>query len=186
MKRLLIALLFVACTAEKPAAPGAAAEKPAPPPPTLAEASEIIKSSSDFSEFEFTSSAFTLPLKRSMMLNDPTRDAARDLQKAGWIDFGGDEVLLRKAATDKRFVPRPNGYMDIVPLAKKEFGEVTAVRPTSEGVEADFNWKWIPNEVGSLFKSGPLYERYAAPKQGTATLYVDGGKWRVLRIVAKP
>ncbi len=182
MKRLLIALLFVACTAEKPAAPPAAAEKNALAPPTLVEAKQIIESSGDFSEFEFTNSAFTLPLKRSMMLNDPTHDAARDLQKAGWIDIAGDDVLLRKAATDKRFVTRPNGYIDIVPLAKKEMGDVTAVRPTSEGIDADFDWKWIPNEIGSLFKSGPLYERYATPKKATATLYDDGGKWKILRI----
>lgn len=185
MKRLLIVLLLVACSAEKPAAPPAAAEKPAPPPPTLAEAKQIIESSGDFSEFEFTNSAFTLPMKRSMMLNDQTRNAARDLQKAGWIDFSGDDVVLRKGATDRRFITRPNGYVDIVPLARKEIVEVTAVRPTSEGVEADFDWKWTPNEVGSSFKTGPLYDRYATPKQATATLYIDGGKWRVLRIRAK-
>lgn len=183
-KRLLIALLFVACS--KPAAVEKPAVKPAPTPPTLAEAKQIIESSSDFSEFEFTNSAFTLPMKRSMMLNDPTRNAARDLQKAGWIDFSGDDVVLRKAATDRRFITRPNGYVDIVPLAKKEMGEVTAVRETSEGVDADFNWKWITNEIGSSFKAGPLYDRYATPKQGTATLYHDGGKWAILRIRLRP
>jgi hypothetical protein len=81
MKRLaILLLLFVACSkepaAEKPA------EKPAAPPPTAAEAKHIIESSSDFSEFEFTNSNFTLPMKKSLMLNEPTRNAAEDLRKA--------------------------------------------------------------------------------------------------------
>jgi hypothetical protein len=91
-------------------------------------------------------------------------------------------VNLAKGATDRRFVTRPNGYTDIVPLARKEMGDVTAVTPTSEGVDVDFNWKWLPNEIGSVFKSGPVHDRYASPQQGRATLYRDGDKWAVLRI----
>lgn len=181
MKRFLVLLLLVACTAEKPVTP--IPEKPKPAPPSAAEAKQIIESSGDFSEFEFTSSAYTLPTKRSAMLNDQTRAVARDLQKAGWISFSGDEVVLTsKALTSRRFLTRPNGYVDIVPLAKKEMGEVTAVRPTEEGVDVDFNWKWTPNDIGSAFKSGPLFDRYAAPQKATATLYHDGTSWRILRI----
>lgn len=181
MKRLLILLLLVACTAEKPTAP--ISEKPKHAPPSAAEAKQIIESSGDFSEFQFTSSAFTLPLNRTMMLNDETRGIARDLEKAGWIVFSGDEVVLTsKSLTSRRFMTRANGYVDIVPLARKEMGDVTAVRPTDEGVDVDFNWKWTPTDVGSAFKSGPLFDRYAAPQRATATLYHDGTAWKILRL----
>ena len=171
-----------ACSPEKPTPPP---EKPKPPAPSAAEAKDLIGSSGDFSEFEFTNASFTLPMKRSMMLNDPTRQAANDLEKAGWIVYAGDEVFLTgKASTDRRFIMRPNGYTDIVPLARKELVEVTAVRPTAEGVDVDFTWKWLTNEIGSAFKTGPLYDRYATPQKATATLYHDGAKWAILRIRA--
>lgn len=185
MKRLLSVLLLVACTGEKPAT--STSEKPKAAAPTTAEAKQIIESSADFSEFQFTSSAFTLPLKKTAMLNDQTRGVADDLEKAGWIVFSGDEVVLTsKALTSRRFITRANGYVDIVPLARKEMGDATAVRPTDEGVDVDFDWKWTPTDVGSVFKSGPLFDRYAAPQKATATLYLDGAKWKVLRIKPRP
>jgi len=180
MKRLLIILLLVACTAERPVTPPA---KPKAAPPSAAEARQVIESSGDFSEFEFTNSSFTLPLTRSAMLNDQTRGIANDLEKAGWIVFSGDDVVLTgKALGSRRFMTRANGYVDIVPLAKKEMGEVTDVRVTDEGVDVDFNWRWIPSDVGSSFKSGPLYDRYAAPQKATAALYHDGTSWKILRL----
>lgn len=182
MKRFLILLLLVACSAEKPAAPPTP-QKPKHAPPSAAEAKQIIESSGDFGEFEFTNAAYTLPMKRSAMLNEPTRAAASDLQNAGWIEISGDDVVLAtKAKRDRRFLVRPNGYLDIVPLAKKEMGEVSEVRLTDEGVDVDFNWRWIPNEIGSAFKSGPLRDRYASPQQATATMYHDGTSWGILRM----
>ena len=46
----------------------------------------------------------------------------------------------------------------------------------------DFDWKWIPNEVGVAFKTGMLHDRYAALGHATATLMNDGGNWSVLRV----
>jgi hypothetical protein len=168
MKRVALILLLVACTGEKPST------------------TAIVQRSSDFSEFQFTNVTYTLPMKRSMM-NEPARTAADDLQKAGWIELAGDEVLLTaKGIQDKRFVTRPNGFVDIMPLARKEMGEVTAVRPTDEGVDVDFTYKWIPNEIGKAFRSGPLFERLTAPQhEATATLIQDGTSWMILRIRPK-
>ncbi|MGZ4810405.1 MAG: hypothetical protein ACXV7D_13855, partial [Thermoanaerobaculia bacterium] len=67
---LVTAMLLVACggperqttttTSEPASAPKAA-------PPSAAEAKQIIGSSPDFSDYEFTNAAFTLPMLRSSM-----------------------------------------------------------------------------------------------------------------------
>ena len=80
-----------------------------------------------------------------------------------------------KAKEDKRFLVRPNGTLDVVPLAKKELVSIDAVR----GERVDFTWKWIPNEVGALLK-----DRFAGDQKATATLLWDGTTWTVLRIEA--
>ncbi len=187
MKRLLIAFAFalVACGGGEKT-PTATAEKPKPqipPPPTATAAKDLIANSSDFSEYQFTNAAYTLPMKRSAM-NEPARRAARELAAAKWIRFNGDDVELNpKAAGDKRFLVRPNGYVDIVPIAKKDFGSVTAVRPNPDRtVSADFDWRWIPNEVGQAFRSGLVKERFDATQHATARLMWDGKSWTVLRI----
>ena len=94
------------------------------------------------------------------------------------IDGDGNVVLTEKARTDRRFLLRQNGFLDIVPLAKKELTAVTAVNvnPTGEPL-ADFQWKWVPNEIGAL-----VAERYSGDKQSIATLLWDGSQWTVLRI----
>ncbi len=144
---------------------------------------DLIANSSDFSEYQFTNAAYTLPMKRSAM-NEPARSAARELAAGKWIRFNGDDVeLTPKAAGDKRFLVRPNGYVDIVPIAKKDFGSVTAVRLNQDGtVSADFDWRWIPNEVGQAFRSGLVRERFDATQHATAKLMWDGKSWTVLRI----
>lgn len=76
---------------------------------------------------------------------------------------------------------RPNGFVDLVPLAKKELTNVTAVR----GTNVDFDWKWIPNDLGAAIRSGAVHDRYAAPQHATATLLHDGTSWTVLRITAR-
>jgi len=134
----VVVLLLVACAQEKPAAPsGVVRASGAPPLPTGDEARKIIQSSMEFGEFEFTEAAYSLPVGHATM-NDPARAAATDLAKAGWIslDGAGDVMLNEKSRTDKRFLLRPNGILDIVPLAKKELGEVAAVRANADGTAA--------------------------------------------------
>lgn len=181
----LIALL-IACSPEtqQPTSETATTETRAQPsPPSADEARAIIEASAELGDFEFTNASFTLPLQRQAM-NDAAAAAAKDLTKAGWIAFdgAGNLILPEKAKTDKRFLIRPNGFLDIVPLAKKELGGVTAVRPDPEGAAADFSWKWIPNDVGRVFRSGPLHDRFAAEHFATATLIHDGSSWTILRI----
>ena len=97
-------------------------------------------------------------------MNAPTRETAKQLAAAGWLSFdgAGDLMLADKSRSDKRFILRENGLLDIVPLAKKEMGDVTAVRSNPDGtVNADFNWHWIPNEIGAVFTTGPLHDRFA-------------------------
>lgn len=186
---IVFMVLMIACGGEHPStetAVTATAATPAPAPPTPADAQRIIADSPVFSEYEFTNAAYSLPMQRSAM-NEPARTAANDLRKAGWISFDGSGavILAAKSKQDKRFLVRPNGFLDIVPLARKELGEVTAVRQGAEGIDADFTWKWIPNEVGQAFRSGAVHDRYAAPQKATATLIHDGTSWTVLRIKAQ-
>lgn len=159
----------------------AAAPKAAPP--SAQDAKQLVASSPEFSDYQFTNAAFTLPMKRSAMTG-PTADSAHDLVRAGWIDIPSDNVTLTtKSLHDKRFLVRPNGFLDIVPIAKKEMGDVTGIRPNADNtVSADFNWHWIPNEVGQSFKSGPVRERFDAEQHATAVLAHDSSGWSVSRI----
>lgn len=169
MKRLLLVLLvLVAC--KQAEAPAAAPAKPAtPPPPTAAQAKELIAGAPEFGDYQFTNAAVTIPLKKSAMRSDQL-EIARQLAAAGWIRFDGDDV---KAKEDKRLLVRPNGTLDVVPLAKKELLSVDGVR----GEKVDFTWKWVPTEVGAA-----LHDRFNGEQKATATLLWDGTSWTVLRI----
>jgi hypothetical protein len=184
MRRSFFALLLLvlACSAEQPVTTTTAAATKAPAPPTAAEARELIAKSPELSEHQFTNAGWTAPTNISLM-SAPVRDEARDLAAAGWLSLEGEIGLTEKSRGDKRFVLRPNGLLDVVPLAKKEMGDVTATRNNADGtVAADFSWKWIPNEVGSSFKKGPVHDRFAAPQKSTATLMWDGTSWMILKI----
>jgi hypothetical protein len=185
---LPIALLLVACSGGSETngsanEPRPAAVVKAPPPPDIATAAQIVAGSPEFGEFEFTNAAYTLPLKDSMM-NEPARAAAKDLLDAGWIVMsGGDVALGSKANGDRRFLIRPNGFGDIVPLAKKQFLDVDALKPQADGtINAEFSWKWIPNDIATSFHSGELKSRFEGERDATATLMWDGSAWTVLRI----
>jgi hypothetical protein len=180
----LVLLLLAACKAEQPAATATDAAKPAtPPPPSIAETRELIAKSAELGEFEFTNAAFTTPVNLATA-SEPVRASAKELAAAGWINIDGGTVALNeKSRGDKRFLMRENGILDVVPLAKKEMGDVTAVTPNPDGTaSAEFTWRWIANEVGTAFKTGTLAERYATPRTSKATLIWDGTSWSVLEI----
>lgn len=181
----LIVMLVLACGGESPQpATTSSAPPAAPPPPTADQARTLIAAAPEFGDFEFTNAAYTLPLQRSAM-NEPQRAAAQDLAKAGWIALDGDTLkLTAKSEHDQRFLLRPNGTVDIVPLAKKELTSVTSVVAGSEGPVVTFTWKWLPNEIGTAFRSGPVAEHLAGTQTAKATLLWDGsaGAWTVLRI----
>lgn len=187
MRHLLILLiLLTACSPEETAVSTTtrSEQKPATPPPSPGQARELIASSPDLAEFEFTNAAVSLPVAGSAM-NEVTRGQAKELAAAGWIEFdgAGDIMLNDKSRDDKRFLLRPNGILDIVPLARKELVSVTAVRPLPDGTATvDFTWRWIANEVGQSFKSGVLADRYAATHDARATLISDGTAWSLLKI----
>ena len=188
MKRLLTILLFAAaCSSEKPAiadAEGKNREPAPPPPPSAQQARDLIATSADFGEFEFTNASVTLPVSGAAM-NDPARAASKELEAAGWVtlDTNGDLALTERSRNDKRFLLRPNGLLDVVPLAKKEMGEVTGVRPNADGtVRVDFTWRWIPNEVGTAFRTGIVADRFATPQDGIATLMWNGTSWTIVKM----
>ena len=180
MKRFLaLALLVAACSAETPAPPPAPEKPKTPPPPSAADARERIADAGAFGEFEFTNAGYSLPMEKSMR-HAAANEVAAKLAKAKWIalDRSGKVSLTSKSSSDKRFLVRANGILDIVPLAKKEMGEVTAVRANPDGTaSADFTWTWIPNEIGAL-----LADRYAGTQKSTATLMWDGTDWTVLSV----
>jgi hypothetical protein len=186
---LLLAACWLAACSNEPAPPTTtAAEKPSTPPaPDAQQARTLIESSPALSEHEFTNAAVTIPVSGAVM-SAPVREQAKQLAAAGWIDFdgAGDIMLNDKSRSDKRFLLRENGILDIVPLAKKQMGDVTAVRHNDDGTAAaDFTWKWVPNEVGTAFTSGIVHERFAATQNATATLMWDGTNWTVLKIDAR-
>jgi hypothetical protein len=191
MRLLLLALslLSFACAQSEPKqqAPQET-RKPAAAAPSLEAARDLINTSGEFSEYEFTHAAYTLPMSKAAR-NAESEKAAADLRGAGWIrlDGSGNVVLTQKAKDDKRWLVRANGVVDLVPLGRKEVDRVTAIRQLPSGkVEADFQWHWVTNEVGSAFRSGPAHDRYAAKDlPAVATLSNDGPSWNVDRIVAR-
>ncbi len=158
------------------------------PPITKEQAREMIANSPVLGEHEFTFAAVSLPVSGSR-LNEVTRNTAKQLADAGWIEFDptGDLALTDKSRNDKRFVLRENGILDIVPLAKKEMGDVAGnVTIHGDGTASvDFSWKWVPNEVGASLKTGLEAERFAKTQNATATFIWDGTSWSVLKIDAK-
>lgn len=178
-------LLVLACAGEKPASSEASSQPPPrPAPPGTQEAQELIASSPELGEYEFTNAGFTTPVAGASM-SAPVRQSVRELAEAGWlaVDGAGDVILTAKSRSDKRFLLRSNGLLDIVPLAKKEMGEVQSVQANEDGtVSAAFTWRWIPNEVGSAFRTGPVHDRFEAGQDGVATLIWDGTSWGILKI----
>ena len=185
MKRIFIVTLLLLAACGGSEAPVAEQSKPAPPPlPSVQQAREMLAGSAELGEYEFTNAGFTTPVSGATM-SEPVRQSVKELTAAGWLklDSAGDVALTDKSRNDKRFLLRANGLLDIVPLAKKEMGDVTSVRANDDGTaRVDFTWRWIANEVGSAFKTGPVAERYAAQQDGTATLIWDGTSWSVLKI----
>jgi hypothetical protein len=191
MKRTLaLALLLLAACGgsdEQPIAESSTTTTNAPvtqPPPSPQQVRELIASSAELGDYEFTNAGFTTPTSGATM-SEPVRQSVRELAAAGWlaIDGAGDVALTEKSRNDKRFLLRQNGLLDIVPLAKKEMGDVTGVSSNHDGtVTVDFTWRWIPNEVGSAFKTGLIHERFTSPQDGRATLMWDGSAWVILKI----
>ena len=177
MKRwLLLALLVAACS--KPAPAPAQAKKAAvlPPPPAAAAAQQLIANAPEFGDYKFTNAAFSIAQKKSMM-SPPMMSAAKKLAAKKWLRFDGDTVTV--AREDKRILVRPNGFIDVVPLAKKEMIAMTSVKQQPDGVVlADFTWKWVPNELGTAIGQPPTGEQNA-----TAKLMWDGSEWMVLSIM---
>jgi hypothetical protein len=188
MSAVLVAFLAVTCGGERaipPATESTASETaraPLPPPPPVDDAARIVSGSPEFSDYQFTRAAFTMPIKEQAM-TPAVRETSRALAKAGWIGVDGDGnlVLTDRAKNDKRFLVRQNGFIDIVPMAKKEFIGVEAVHVNPEGQPlVDFRWRWVPNEIGAL-----AADRYSGEQLAIATLLWDGSQWSVLRITPR-
>lgn len=190
MKRAIaILLLLTACGSKEPAATNEStaadsAAATAAKPPTAEEARAMIEKSSEFSQHEFTFAAVSMPVAASAS-TQTSRTIANQLRDGGWLSFDsmGDLMLTEKSRSDKRFILRENGLLDVVPLAKKEMGNVEGVRTNPDGsVSVDFTWKWVPNEVGQSFTTGPIHDRFAAPQNARASLMWNGTEWVMLSV----
>jgi hypothetical protein len=194
MRRMLAVLLVLAaCSSEQPSTTETTASQAtdqkaaAPAVPTPDQAREKIAASSEFGQHEFTNAGVSMPVSGAAM-NEPTRQIARQLAAGGWveIDPSGDVMLTARSRQDKRFILRENGLLDVVPLAKKEIGEVTAVRQIPDGtIAVDFTWRWIANEVGKSFTSGPIHDRFAAQQNASASLIWNGTEWTMLSVAPR-
>jgi hypothetical protein len=175
---VLFCLLPIACS--RPEVPAASAPKPALQLPTPTEARAIIESSAEFPDFQFTYASWSVPLRKDAQ-NEATKKTVNELRAGAWLGYDGDGnvILADKARNDKRFLVRPNGTLDVVPLAKKHLVSVTSIEPKGEEAVATFVWLWEPNEIGALLKSGLLPMQYAAPHRARATLMQSDGKWIV-------
>jgi hypothetical protein len=178
--------MLIGCGGEKASteAPVAPA-KPLVALPSTDVAGEVVSKSQEFSEYMFTQAAYSLPMQGSQ-LRGAAREAAEDLEKAEWvvIDPGGNLVISGKSVGDKRFIPRDNGSLDIVPLARKEFASVDGVGHDDAGdVTVDFTWRWLPNEIAQSFERGAIATRYIGDRKARATIYPTRSGWNVLRIV---
>lgn len=181
---LLVGLAGASCTKPEPPADigGSRSVEIEPSTPTGEEAHGLIEESGAFGDYDFTWASLSLPLSRSIM-HQETRAQAEALERAGWIRFEEDEIALTdQASQDRRFLVRPNGFVDIVPLARKELVEVSSVEPRNGNALVRFTWRWIPNEIGEQFDSGPVHERFAATHRAAATLIRSGEGWVVLLI----
>jgi len=177
--RQAAALLLLVLACSKPAPPPAPKREALPAPPTAAAAQELIANAPEFGDYQFTNAAFTFAQKKPVM-SPLMLDGAKRLSAAKWIRLEGDEVVLTdKAKSDKRFLVRPNGFIDVVPLAKKEMIGVTSVKQQPDGlVLAEFSWKWMPNEIGSV-----LGQPSKGDQKATAKLMWDGTAWTVLGFI---
>lgn len=183
---LMILLASAACSGEQsaPVAPAAETRPATPPPPAAQEARDLIERAPEFGEYQFTNAAVTLPVDGARM-SEPVRQMARQLADAKWIALDGADrvVLTARSRDDRRFLMRQNGILDIVPLAKKEMADVRAVTRNADGTASvDFTWRWVANDVGQAFTSGPIHERFTAVHEARATLIWDGSSWSVLSI----
>jgi len=175
---LHFAFCILLCACSKPEPPAAPAKPALPAPPTVAAAQSLLENAPELGDYQFTNASFTIAQKKSAM-NPLMFEGAKKLAAAKWIRIEGDTVSLTpKAQADKRFLVRPNGFIDLVPLAKKQLIAVTSVHQEADGkVLADFMWKWVPNELGTALGQPPTAEQKA-----TAKLMWDGSAWTVLGI----
>lgn len=177
--------LVTACPAPESATPAAdtdpaSAVASQTPPPAPAAAKELIAASQPFGDFQFTYSSWTFPLDREVT-HEAQLAMARDLEKEGWLRLRDGRVeLTEKARQDKRFLNRSNVSVDIVPLARKEITEVSSVEPAEDGARAIVRWRWIPNEIGAAFTSGPAKERFDQEQISEVILRESSpGSWEV-------
>ncbi len=148
------------------------------------EAKSLISGSPEFGDYRFTRVSFSLPMKGSMM-NDWTHRSAEELAAAGWIrlDEAGDVTLTDRASSDKRFLVRENGFVELVPLASKEMLDVVSVQPApNDQATVLFDWKWIPNDLGEAFQSGTIRNELDQVHHSKATLMEGATGWEILLI----
>ena len=181
---VLSALLVVACGGSEPPqvddSTASATVTSNAPLPSPAEAAELITASQPFGDYHFTYSSWTFPLDRPVT-HETQLVLARELEKGGWLTVEDGRIALTdKGRSDKRFLERPNGSLDIVPLAKKEIIEVSAIERSDDGARALVRWRWVPNEVGEAFTAGSIRERFASEHLATVTLTESSqGAWEV-------
>lgn len=178
--------MIIGCGSNEKAAAPAASEsaKPAAPLPDANSARQLIESSAEWSDFQFTYASTSLPL-RAKEMNEAHKKTVQELRAAGWlgVDGDGNAILTEKAKSDRRFLVRPNLSVDIVPLAKKEIQSVSAPTKRADGnAEVTIDWRWIPNEVGAALQSGLAKQIFDAPHQAKATLMPVENGWSVLLI----
>lgn len=188
---LISTLVLAACSSPEPQqknAPAAEAKSPSAPLPSRDQARQLIESSPEWSDHQFTYASWSVPLRANAM-NEAHKKTVQELRTAGWLglDGEGNAILTEKAKADRRFLVRPNETLDVVPLAKKEITDVSEPQPLPDGnARVVVDWRWVPNEVGDALKSGLVRQVFDAPQRSNVTLMPSGDGWAVLIIEATP
>ena len=179
---VLVSVLLGCGPSETSTGPVASPAPSALAAPKNEEIVQIVGESPEWSDYESPSSAWSFAIDVKA-INPLVRANADDLAKAGWIVIGKERVTLSdKARTDPRFLTRPNGFIDVVPIAKKEIASVDLNTKSGEVVICDLTWTWRANEVGSAFVSDPLHAKLTSPQYATVELRPYKGRWGVWEI----
>jgi hypothetical protein len=183
---LTLLLLASACGKHEPPAvtTETRAAVPTLPPPAAAQAVLVIRDSPELGDFHFTDAAVSIPVEGANQHGEQSQ-YAKALIQGGWLANQANVELTDRANQDRRFLLRPNGVLDVVPLAKKEVIDVVTVNANHDGtVAATFHWHWIPNDIGQAFpRRTTLGKRYAELSyRAIATIQNDGKAWSVKKI----
>lgn len=148
--------------------------------PSRTEAAEVIEKSELFHQrAEFLAGFPVTPFRLSD--SGGLRHIEEHLATHGWITVNGEAITATPKALTSRYW-RPStapGHFNVLFDDRQVVG-VTGILVTGHNAyTVEFNWRWVPNEVGSGLSGAVWSDHFGAVMRATAVIrrYDDG--WRV-------